>query len=82
MTALCSMVTHLLRAQIVDKLICLIDDLMLQQLLKHILDRDDPHWLVVVDAVLPGCAWLRITHCPVVHLLIARAVMTVSYYLA
>ena len=53
LTAIRSVAAHLLRAQIVNKLICLIDDLMLQQLFKHVLNCDDPHWLVVVSAVLP-----------------------------
>ena len=71
MTASWNVAAHLLRAQVVDKLICLINDLMLQQLFKHVLNRDDPHWLIVVDAVLPRCPWLCIAHRLVVHLLIA-----------
>ena len=44
---------HLLRAQIVNKLIRLIDDFMLQQLFEHVLNGNNPHWLVVVDAAVP-----------------------------
>ncbi len=47
------MIAHLLRAQVVNKLICLIDNLMLQQLFEHVLDCDDPHRLVMVNAILP-----------------------------
>jgi hypothetical protein len=49
---------HLLRAQIVHELVCFVHNLMLQQLLQHILYGDDPHGLIVVYAICPRCSWL------------------------